>query len=259
MWRCSRHFIILISLIEYNDRGKLRMNIAVILAGGSGKRTMQDIPKQFMNVNDKPIIIYTLEAFEKHPNIDAIIVSCLEGWDDILKAYANHIKKLKRIVPGGENVQESIRNALYELKDQCRYEDIVLIHDAVRPMVSQEIISDCIVKCKEVGSGLAAVRCQETIVRTKDSIKGNQGIDRSEIMRVQTPQAYYFGKALWAHEEAERRNITDEVYMNTLMLSLGETVYFSAGSNKNIKITTAEDVDIFNALYKTKQEEWIKA
>lgn len=236
------------------------MNIAVILAGGCGKRTRQDVPKQFLNVNDKPIVIYTLEAFEKHPNIDAIIVSCLEGWDEILWAYAREfsITKLNWIVTGGRNVQESIKNALFELKKVCGEDDIVLIHDAIRPMVSQDTISDCIVKCKELGSGLAAVRCQETIVRTKDGFKGDIGIERSEIMRVQTPQAYRFGKAIWAHEEADRRNITDEVYMNTLMLRLGETVYFSAGSNKNIKITTAEDLDIFNALYKTRWEEWVK-
>ncbi len=236
------------------------MNIAAILAGGCGKRTGQDVPKQFLNVNEKPIIIYTLEVFEKHPNIDTIIVACLEGWDEILSAYARefNITKLRGVVTGGRNVQESIGNIMSKLKDGCKSDDIVLIHDAIRPMVSQEIISDCIATCKEKGSGLAAVRCQETIVRTEDGMKGDKGIDRSEVMRVQTPQAYLFGKALWAVEEAERRDIKEEVYMNTLMIGLGETVYFSAGSNKNIKITTTEDVDIFNALHKTKREEWVK-
>lgn len=236
------------------------MNVAVILAGGCGKRTMQDVPKQFLNVNEKPIIIYTLEAFEKHPLIDAIIVTCITGWDKILWAYAREhsINKLKWIVMGGCNVQESIKNAIHELKNKCKKEDIIIIHDAIRPMVTQEIITDCIEKCKETGSGLAAVRCQETIVMTDDGIKGSKGIHRSEIMRVQTPQAYLYGKALWAHEEAERRDITDEVYMNTLMLSLGETLFFSEGSNKNIKITTAEDIEIFSALYNTQQQDWVK-
>ena len=236
------------------------MNIGIILAGGSGKRVKQDVPKQFLCVNDKPIIIYTMEAFEKHPNIEAIIVSCFEGWHEILMAFAkeNNITKLKWVVNGGNNVQESVHNAVDFLKTKCSYDDIVLIHDAIRPMVSQDIISDCIAKCREMGSGLAAIRCQETIVKTEDGIKGNQGIDRSEVMRVQTPQAYRFSKITWALEEAIKRNIRDEVYINTLMLKLGETVYFSAGSNKNIKITTAEDVDIFNALYRTKQSEWIK-
>lgn len=236
------------------------MNVAVILAGGCGKRTRQDVPKQFLNVNEKPIIIYTLEAFEKHPYIDAIIVSCLEGWDEILWAYAREFKitKLRWVVTGGSNVQESTKNAIERLKDICSDEDILLIHDAIRPMVSQDIISDCIVKCREYGSGLAAVRCQETIVRSNDGIQGDEGIDRSEIMRVQTPQAYTYSKALWAHKEADKKQIRDEVYMNTLMLKLGEKVCFSAGSNKNIKITTTEDVEIFSALYKTKLEDWVK-
>lgn len=236
------------------------MNIAVILAGGCGKRTGQDIPKQFLNVDDKPIIIYTLEAFDKHPNIDKIIVSCVEGWDEILWAYARefNIQKLKRIVTGGKNVQESIEKAMIGLEDNCTEDDILLVHDAVRPMVSQVTISDCIVKCKEYGSGLAAVRCQETIVRTEDGVKGNQSIERSEVMRVQTPQAYRHGRVKWALEEARRLNITDEVYINTLMIHVGETVYFAMGSNKNIKITTTEDIEIFHALYKIMKEEWIK-
>lgn len=236
------------------------MNVALILAGGSGKRTEQDVPKQFLNVYEKPIIIHTLEIFERHPDVDAIIVSCLEGWQDILWAYARQsgITKLKWIVQGGRDGQESTGKGIMELADICASEDVIIIHDAIRPMVTQEIISDCIVTCKKYGSGLAAVRCQETIVRTEDGISGKEGIARSEIMRVQTPQAYKYEKAFWAYKEALRRGITDSVYINTLMLELGETVYFSTGSNKNIKITTLDDLDIFKALYKTKREEWLK-
>lgn len=236
------------------------MNVALILAGGSGKRTEQDVPKQFINICDKPIIIYTLEAFEKHPDIDAILVTCLEGWQEILSAYARQygITKLKWVITGGENGQTSTRNGIYALRDVCGKEDIVLIHDAIRPMVTQEIISDCIAQCKRYGSGLSAIRCQETIVRTDDGMKGNKGIDRSEVMRVQTPQAYLYKKALRAHEEALRRGITDSVYMNTMMLELGEEVYFSIGSNKNIKITTLDDIDMFKALYMTKRDNWMK-
>lgn len=236
------------------------MNVVLILAGGSGKRTDQDIPKQFINVYEKPIIIHTLETFEKHPDIDMIIVSCLEGWQDILTAYArqSNINKLKKVVCGGVNGQESTKNGIVALKDVCKEDDIIIIHDAIRPMVTAEIISDCIVKCKQFGSGLSAVRCQETIMRTQNGMSSDVGIARSEIMRVQTPQAYQYGKALWAHEMAEKRGITDAVYMNTLMLELGERLYFSMGSNKNIKITTLDDLDIFKALYKTKREDWYK-
>ena len=135
---------------------------------------------------------------------------------------------------------------------------MILVHDAVRPFLPKEVITDAIVKCKQKGSGLSAVRCQETIVRTDDGISGQEGIARTEIMRVQTPQAYKFGKALWAYEEAGRRGINGEVYINTLMLRLGETVYFSYGSEKNIKITTIDDLELFKALLKMEREDWIK-
>ncbi|MCD8038915.1 MAG: 2-C-methyl-D-erythritol 4-phosphate cytidylyltransferase [Lachnospiraceae bacterium] len=237
------------------------MNVALILAGGSGSRTEQSIPKQFISVYEKPIIIYTLEAFQSHPDIEAIIVSCIDGWHDVLWGYAGEygITKLKWIIEGGENGQASARKALLELERHCSDDDIVLIHDAVRPMISAEIITDCIDKAKEYGSGLSAVRCQETIMRTEDGERGNDGIDRNDIMRVQTPQAYRFGKALWAHKEALRRGITNAVYTNTLMLDLGEELHFSLGSNKNIKITTVEDIDIFKALYSTKRDKWLKS
>lgn len=236
------------------------MNIALILAGGSGKRTEQDIPKQFMNVYDKPIVIYTLEVFQKHPDIDGIIVSCLEGWEEILRAYAREYKidKLKWVVSGGENGQASARKALFALEDTCGEEDVVIIHDAVRPMVSADVISDCIATCKHYGNGLSAIRCQETIVQTEDGICGNVNIHRDDIMRVMTPQAYRYEKAVWAHKTALERGITNAVYTNTLMLDLGEAVYFSKGSTKNIKITTIEDVEIFKAMYVMEKESWMK-
>lgn len=235
------------------------MNVALILAGGNGSRTAQSVPKQFIPIYDKPIIIYTLEAFQRHPEIDAIIVSCLSGWQEVLKGYADGygLTKLKWIIEGGENGQSSARKALYELQPYCKEDDIVVIHDAVRPLISDEIITDCIAKAKEFGSGLSAVRCQETIMRTADGESGSDGIDRKDIMRVQTPQAYPYGKALWAHQEALNRGITNAVYTNTLMLELGAKLHFSLGSNKNIKITTLEDIDIFKALYTTKRDSWL--
>ncbi len=211
-------------------------------------------------VYDKPIIIYTLEAFQRHPDIDTIIVACLDGWQTILEAYAKEagITKLQHIVRGGANGQESARKALEALQGICKEDDIVIIHDAVRPMVSAEIISDCIVKCRQYGSGLAAVRCQETIVRTEDGEKGDSYVKRKGIMRVQTPQAYLYGKALRVHEKAHEQGVYDAVYTNILMLDMGETLYFSKGSEKNLKITTMEDVEIFKALYRVKKEDWVK-
>lgn len=236
------------------------MNIALILAGGHGSRTAQDIPKQFINVYDKPLIIYTLENFQRHVDIDGIAVVCLDGWHEVLRAYARQygITKLKWIVQGGGDGQSSTRKGVEALKETCSAEDVILVHDAIRPFITEEVISDAIKKCLSKGSGLSAVRCQETIVRTDDGIRGSEGISRQEIMRVQTPQAYKYGKALWAYEEAGRRGITGEVYINTLMLRLGETVYFSKGTEKNVKITTIDDLEVFKALLNMEREDWIK-
>ena len=137
------------------------MNIAMLIAGGKGVRMNQDIPKQFLNINDKPVIVYTMQAFQQHPEIDAILVVCIDGWQEILWAYAHqfNITKLKWVVVGGENGQSSIRNGIFELEKHCSEEDMVLIHDAIRPNVSQEIISDCIAQCRLHGSAITVIPC----------------------------------------------------------------------------------------------------
>lgn len=236
------------------------MNVALIIAGGKGQRMHQDIPKQFITVKDKPVILYTLEAFQIHPDIDAIFVVCLDGWHEILKAYAKqfNITKLVGVVSGGENGQASIKNGIYAIKEQYSDDDIVLVHDAIRPMVSAEIISDSIVKCKLYGSAVAAIPCVEAILETEDRKMSNSVYDRDRLMRTQTPQAFPLGKLIWAHEEARKRGITNSVASCTLLIELGETIHFSAGSEKNIKLTTADDIEIFKALLATRKSTWLK-
>lgn len=236
------------------------MNIAMLIAGGSGQRMNQDIPKQFINVNDRPVIVYTLEAFQRHPNIDAIAVVCLEGWQEILKAYSKqfNITKLKWVTIGGNNGQESIRNGIELLKESCHEDDMILIHDAIRPLVSQEIISDCISKCQMYGSAITVIPCVEAVLYSENHVDAGQSIDRSTLMRTQTPQAFYLSKLFWAHEEAARRGIANSVATCTLMIELGEKVNFSTGSEKNIKLTTTDDIEIFKALLHSKKDEWLK-
>ena len=236
------------------------MNIALIIAGGVGQRTNQDIPKQFINVNDKPVIIYTLEAFQKHEEIDAIEVVCLDGWHDILSAYAKqfNITKLKKIVSGGDNGQSSIRNGVYSISEKYSQDDMILVHDAIRPMDSEEIISDCIKTCKEYGSAITSIPCAEAMLYSTDKLKSDKIISRDELLRTQTPQAFTIGKLKSAHEEALKKGITNSVASCTLMIELGERVYFSKGSEKNIKLTTAEDFEIFRALLTAKNADWFK-
>ena len=125
-------------------------NIALIMAGGSGARMHQNIPKQFLTINDRPVIVYTMEAFQRHADIHSIAVVCISGWESVLQAYADqfNITKLKHIIPGGDSNHNSIRNGLFEVEKHYAADDIVLIHDGIRPMVSEEIISDCIITAK---------------------------------------------------------------------------------------------------------------
>lgn len=232
------------------------MNYAIILAGGIGERMQQEIPKQFINVNDKPLIIYTLEAFQKHPEIDGILVVCIDGWHDILKAYAkqNHITKLNWVVNGGNTGQESIRNGVYALQDICKSKDIVIIHDGIRPLVDENVLSDVIVKCRLYGNAVTSMPYNEQIFVKKDETKTEKYIPRETLRRVSTPQAYQYEKLLWAYKKAfaEERGIYGTSYTNTMMVDLGETLYFANGSDKNIKITTQDDLELFKALLNIK-------
>lgn len=226
------------------------MNIALIIAGGSGQRMQQEIPKQFLNVNDKPVIIYTLEAFQRHPDIDEIGVVCIDGWHDILRAYARQYKinKLAWVISGGKNGQDSIRNGVYEAESRYGKDDILLIHDAIRPMVSHEIISDCIVQCKQYGSAITVTPCNTAVLRKTTDIASTEVVPRDQLAMTQTPQAFPIGKLADIHRKALEKGITNSVASCTLMVEMDEEVHFSIGSGTNIKLTTPDDLKIFRAL-----------
>lgn len=237
------------------------MVVALLTAAGMGTRMGQDIPKQFMYVENKPIIIHTMEAFQRHPGIDAILVVTLPAWIEVLRAYAAqfNITKLKWIVPGGETGQESIYNGLITLKKEMKKDDIIMVHDGNRCFVSGEIISNSLATLRIHGSAVAAIPCVEAVFRSSDNGKSATiSIPREQLYRTQTPHTYFFEKLLWAHEEAKKRGIKNTAASCTLMQQLGETVYFSKGSEENLKITTVDDMMIFKALLHTKRDEWLK-
>ncbi len=236
------------------------MNIALIIAGGVGNRMGQDIPKQFLNVNDKPVIVYTMERFQNCSEIDVIAVVCIEGWETMLQAYANQfgIAKLKHIIKGGENGQGSIRNGIEELTKHYGGDSIVLVHDAIRPMVSEGIIKECIQTVTEKGSAIVTIPCQEAMLETTDGLSTNKSYPRENLKRTQTPQGFYLKDILQAHKEAVEKGITNSVASCTLMVELGKTIYFSKGSEKNIKLTTVDDIEIFKALLAAEKDNWLK-
>lgn len=236
------------------------MNIALLIAGGVGQRMGQEIPKQFLNVNDKPVIVYTLESFQKNKEIDAIAVVCLNQWQHVLDVYARqfNITKLKYIVPGGDNGQASIRNGIMELEKHFKRDDIVLIHDAIRPMVSDQIITDCIATTKKYGNAITVIPCAEAMLETTDQKSSDKVFPRDNLKRTQTPQGFHLGDICDLHREALKRGITNSVASCTLMVEMGKKVYFCKGSEKNVKLTTVEDIDIFKALLVAKRSSWLR-
>ncbi|SDB47765.1 MULTISPECIES: 2-C-methyl-D-erythritol 4-phosphate cytidylyltransferase [unclassified Butyrivibrio] len=239
-------------------------NIAIIIAGGSGHRMQQDIPKQFINVYDKPVLMYTLEGFQKHPQIDAIELVCIDGWQDMVWAYAKqfNITKLKWIVPGGESGQESIRNGVFNLEGKVNDDDNIIIHDGIRPLVDEMVLSDVIVVCSKHGNAVTSLPYNEQIFVVNDEEEGTtkKYIPRETLRRVSTPQAYKFGKLDWAYHEAFEKGIgiKGSAYTNTMMVDLGEKLYFAAGSDKNIKLTTKDDLEMFKAYLKSDRDNWLK-
>ena len=241
------------------------MNVAIIIAAGSGHRMGQDIPKQFINVFDKPVLIYTLEGFQKHPMVEAIEVVCLEGWESVVWAYARQfgIDKLKWIVKGGTTGQESIRNGVFNLEGELSEDDIVIVHDGIRPLIEPFVLTDVIEKAMQFGNAVTSMPYNEQIfvVSGDDSSTTTKYIPRETLRRVSTPQAYRFGLLDEKYHEAFEKEIGiyGSSYANTMMVELGVRLHFAAGSDKNIKLTTKDDLELFKGyISKEQKDEWLK-
>jgi len=240
------------------------MNIAIIIAGGSGNRMGQDIPKQFINVYDKPVLIYTLEGFQRHPMVDAIEVVCIDGWENVVWAYAKqfNIDKLKWIVKGGNSGQESIRNGVYNLEDKCSPEDIIIIHDGIRPLVEPAVLTDVISQATKLGNAVTSMPYNEQIfiVDSEDPSTTTKFIPRETLRRVSTPQAYRFDLLDEKYHEAFEKEIGiyGSHYTNTMMVELGVRLHFAAGSDKNIKLTTKDDLEMFKGYLSREKDTWLK-
>ncbi len=238
------------------------MNIALVIAGGTGNRMGQDIPKQFMHVDNCPIVIYTMLCFERHPDIQAIAVVCLKGWETVLESYAKQfgVTKLKWIFPGGSTGMESIHNGIYGLMEAgCDGEDLVLIHDSVRPLLSQDIISSNIATCKTYGYAITGIRCREAILESEDGFTSATSVPRDKLVRTQTPQTFRLKNIIAAHEDAKVKGITDSVASCTLIAEVGgREMHLVPGDERNIKVTTIEDLEMMKALMHTERDDWLK-
>ena len=228
------------------------MNVAIIIAGGVGNRMGANIPKQFIKVKNKPVLAYTLESFQNHHLIDAIEVVCIDGWIDEVWEYKEryNLTKLKWITKGGSTGQESIRNGIYNLKDKVNPTDNIIIHDGIRPLVDVMVLDDVIDKCNKYGNGVTSMPYNEQIFLVDNEISTIKYIPRETLRRVSTPQAYKYKLLDEKYHEAFEKEIGiyGSSYTNTMMVELGVRLYFAKGSDRNIKLTTPGDLEIFEAM-----------
>lgn len=235
------------------------MNIAVIFAGGAGERMHTvDKPKQFLEMHKKPIIIYTLEIFENHPEIDAVVVACIEEWIPHLYEllYEYKINKVKKIVPGGETGQMSIYNGLIAAKEVAGYSNaVVLIHDGVRPLINEQVISDNIVSVRAYGSAITTSKVKETILVVNSDSSIDYVPDRSHSRVAKAPQSFWLNDILEVHHKAQNDGIMDCIDSCTLMKYYGYSLYLVDGPYENIKITTPDDFYTMRALLDAKENE----
>ena len=234
------------------------MNIGVIFAGGVGKRMNSRVkPKQFINVYGKPIIIHTLEIFENHEDIDAIVVACLESWIPYLKDLLEkfNIHKVVKVVPGGASGQESIYNGLVAAEEVAAGEkSIVLIHDGVRPLIHAKTISDNIASVKEHGSAITSVKVKETVLVVSEDNSIESVPKREDTRLARAPQSFYLDEILTAHRKSMAEKLPGFIDSCSLMQYYGKKLYLIEGPQENIKITTPDDFYTMRALRDAKEE-----
>ena len=237
------------------------MNIAIILAAGSGSRMGNaDKPKQFLPIYGKPLMIHTIEAFEAHDAVDALVIVTNEVFIDQVKVWCKQydLSKVKAVVAGGDSRQISVYHGLQAVKEIAKNDDdIILIHDAARPLISQKIISDNIKACQEYDAVDTVIKASDTIISSADAQVINSIPNRSELYQGQTPQTFKLSLILEAHEKAKSGlipNVTDDA---KLVLSLGKDVHLVEGSKQNFKITTFDDLMMLKALLKIGKTEVI--
>ena len=231
-------------------------NYVILLAGGVGKRMQSEIPKQFIEVSGKPIIVYSIENFQRNSLIDKIVVVCVKDWIEHLKVLVKKysLTKVKWIIEGGKTGHDSIRNGVFFLKDKIEINDFIIIHDAVRPVLPQAAINEVIRVAHENGNASSSIACHPPIVYTEDFKSGISDIDRDHVMLTASPQAYRYSLALKCYEQAELENRHDFTFTSSLLIHCGERVFFAKGTTSNIKITKKEDIALFEALLNVPEE-----
>ena len=231
-------------------------NYAIILAGGIGKRMGSDIPKQFLEVAGKPIIVHSIENFQKNPQVEKILVVCIKDWIDqaweLVKKYS--LSKVEWIIEGGSTGHDSIRNGVFFLRDKLDPDDFIIVHDAVRPVLPQKAIEELIRVAHDKGNASSSVECHPPIVYTEDHESGITDVDREHVMLTASPQMFQYSLALRCYEKAEEEDYHTSTFTSSLLIHCGERVFFAKGTQCNIKVTNKADLALFEALLKIPEE-----
>lgn len=240
------------SELQKNSLSGTRKCAAVILAGGSRRKNRYNVPYQFVTVNNKPIIIYTLEAFQRHPLIDEIYIVCLEGWEDFLPPYTAEygITKLKHIIPAGSTGVRSVKSAVEYLTPTLKASDILVIHEATRPFVEPETISNAIVCCRQYGSAITFERLDQltTFLENENSQKLSY-VRSDRLINIQSPELYTFGSLKQAfYETTKTQHLLDETICAVFMYRLNKNLKFCEGTHNNQRIISEEDLRLLEEL-----------
>lgn len=232
------------------------MNYVILLAGGVGKRMGAYIPKQFIKVKGKPIIVHSIENFQRNEQIEKILVVCVKDWIDYVKELVKGygLTKVEWVIEGGSTGHDSIKNGVSFLKDKVNPDDYIVVHDAVRPILPQKAINEVLRVAHEKGNASSSIVCHPPIVYTEDGESGVKDIDREHVMLTASPQAYKFSLALSCYEKAEAENKNNFTFTSSLLIHYGERVYFAKGTTSNIKVTKKEDIALFEALLNVPEE-----
>lgn len=249
-----------IRFFQKPDQNGLHKNIVIVLAGGKSTRNMQNIPNQFISVLGKPVVIYCLEAYQRHPAIDDIYVVCMKGWESILSAYAKQygIEKLRGVIPAGDTGILSVKNGFDFIRDKYAGDDVIIFQESTRPLVTEEMISKLLKTCAENGSAITGEPmddCLQFELESEEIEKSRHSkyLDRNRVVMVQSPEAYRLSAIKEAFQIAEEQHhIYDETCPAMFMHHLNFELHFYEGNHNNIKIVRQEDIAVLTALLKTR-------
>lgn len=225
------------------------MNKALVIAGGRGNRFGAEIPKQFVEVNGKPIILYTLETLQDSPDVDSISIVCVSGWESYVKSIAekNHVSKMEKIITGGDTRFESVYNGMISYQGGAQEDDLILIHDAVRACIDQDIIHDSFLQAERYGAALAVAPCFDTMFVSMDGESIDSVYPREQLFKGQTPETVKFGIAIDVYRRAKK----EKQYIDSpasLLMKFNVKVGLSKGNQGNVKITTQDDILLFQTV-----------